>query len=109
MFCTSITESKAKLAFQKNILEGKGKGGEIMSKQEAVERFISRFSAIPTEWVKIVAEKSGDEFYGIMWGTMFIVNDSVDKRRIKALLKPVEDEEDESRHNFPPTIHRWLE
>jgi hypothetical protein len=30
-----------------------------------------------------------------MWGTMFIVNDSVDKRRIKALLKPVEDEEDE--------------
>jgi hypothetical protein len=30
-----------------------------------------------------------------MWGSMFIVNDSVDKRRIKALLKPVEDEEDE--------------
>lgn|SRR6267142_1390091 len=66
-----------------------------MSRHEAVERLINSFSAIPTEWVKIVAEKSGDGFYGIMWGTMFIVNDSVDKRRIKALLKPVEDVEDE--------------
>jgi hypothetical protein len=30
-----------------------------------------------------------------MWGTMFLVNDPVDKRRIQALLQPVEDEEDE--------------
>ena len=30
-----------------------------------------------------------------MWGTMFRVTDPVDKRGIQALLKPVEDEEDE--------------
>jgi hypothetical protein len=30
-----------------------------------------------------------------MWGTMFLVNDPVDKRRIKALVKPVDDPEDE--------------
>ena len=45
-----------------------------MNKQESVERLVNSFSAIPTEWVKIVAEKSGDEFYGIMWGTMFILD-----------------------------------
>jgi hypothetical protein len=45
--------------------------------------------------VKIVAEHTRAEFYGIMWGTMFLVNDPVDKRAILALLQPVEDEEDE--------------
>jgi hypothetical protein len=45
--------------------------------------------------VKIVAEHTGAEFYGIMWGTMFVVNDPVDKRAVQALLQPVEDEEDE--------------
>jgi hypothetical protein len=45
--------------------------------------------------VKIVAEHTGAEFYGIMWGTMFLVNDPVDKRAIQALLQPVTDEEDE--------------
>ena len=30
-----------------------------------------------------------------MWGTMFLVNDPVDKRRIHALLHPVTDEEDD--------------
>jgi hypothetical protein len=45
--------------------------------------------------VQIVAEQTGSEFYGIMWGTMFLVNDQVDKRRIQALLHPVTDEEDD--------------
>ena len=66
-----------------------------MTQHEAAERLVDSFSAIPTEWVKIVAEKTGSEFYGIMWGTMFLVNEPVDKRRIQALLKPVEDTEDE--------------
>ena len=30
-----------------------------------------------------------------MWGTMFLVNDPVDKERIQSLLHPVTDEEDE--------------
>jgi hypothetical protein len=30
-----------------------------------------------------------------MWGTMFLVNDPVDKERIHALLHPVTDEEDD--------------
>jgi hypothetical protein len=50
-----------------------------MTQHAAAERLINSFSAIPTEWVKIVAANTGDAFYGIMWGTMFIVNDSVDK------------------------------
>ena len=65
------------------------------TKYEAAERLVTGFSAIPTEWVKIVAQHTGSEFYGIMWGTMFVVNDPVDKRAIQALLQPVEDEEDE--------------
>jgi hypothetical protein len=45
--------------------------------------------------VKIIAAQTGAEFYGIMWGTMFLVNDPVDKERIQALLKPIDDPEDE--------------
>src|SRR5947199_7429773 len=72
------------------------KGGvKTTTKYEAAERLVDSFSAIPTEWVKIVAEHTGSEFYGIMWGTMFLVNDPVDKERIHALLHPVTDEEDE--------------
>jgi hypothetical protein len=70
-------------------------GGKTTTKYEAAERLVTGFSAIPTEWAQIVAEQTGAEFYGIMWGTMFLVNDPVDKRRIQALLQPVEDEEDE--------------
>ena len=66
-----------------------------MTQHEAAERLVNSFSAIPTEWVKIVASQTGAEFYGIMWGTMFLVNDPVDKQRIQALLQPVEDTEDE--------------
>jgi hypothetical protein len=74
-----------------------GGGREVnhMTKREAVERLVSSFSTIPTEWVKIIAEHTGAEFYGIMWGTMFLVNDPVDKDRIRSLLKPVEEETDE--------------
>jgi hypothetical protein len=72
------------------------KGGvKTTTKYEAAERLVDSFSAIPTEWVKIVAKQTGAEFYGIMWGTMFLVNDPVDKRWIKSLLHPVTDEEDE--------------
>jgi hypothetical protein len=53
---------------------------------------VDSFSAIPTEWVKIV---TGSPLYGIMWGTMFIVGDPVDKQRIHALRRPVTDEEDD--------------
>jgi hypothetical protein len=35
-----------------------------MTQHEAAERLVNSFSAIPTEWVKIVAEKTGSEFYG---------------------------------------------
>ena len=65
------------------------------TKYEAAARLVTSFSAIPTEWVKIVAAQTGAEFYGIMWGTMFLVNDPVDKRRIQAILQPVADEDDD--------------
>jgi hypothetical protein len=45
--------------------------------------------------VNIVAQHTGAEFNGVMWGTMFLVNDPVDKQRIQALLQPIVDEEDE--------------
>ena len=66
-----------------------------ITKHEAAERLVNSFSAIPTDWVHIVAERVGAEFYGMMWGTMFLVNDPVDKQRIHALLCPVTDEEDD--------------
>ena len=70
-------------------------GVKTTTKYEAAERLVTGFSAIPTAWVNIVAQHTGAEFYGIMWGTMFLVNDPVDKQRIKALLQPIEDEKDE--------------
>jgi hypothetical protein len=70
-------------------------GGKTTTKYEAAERLVDSFSAIPTEWVQIVAQHTGADFYGILWGTMFIVNDPVDKRWITSLLHPVMDEEDE--------------
>ena len=66
-----------------------------MTQHEAAERLVNGFSAIPTEWAKIIAEHTGAEFYGIMWGTMFLVNEPVDKRRIQALLQPVTNVKDE--------------
>jgi hypothetical protein len=66
-----------------------------MTKLEAVERLVDGFSQIPTDWVKIIAEKTGAEFYGIMWGTMFMVNNPFDRDHIKSLLRTVEDQEDE--------------
>ena len=66
-----------------------------MNKKEAVERLVDGFSGIQQEWVKAMAEKNGDEFYGIMWGTMWIVKDMIDKSRIEAMLKVVDDEDDE--------------
>jgi hypothetical protein len=45
--------------------------------------------------VQIVAQQTGSEFYGIMWGTMYLVNDPVDKRWITSLSHPVTDEEDD--------------
>ena len=66
-----------------------------MTKYQAAERLVDSFSAIPTEWVKIIAAQTGAEFYGIMWGTMFLVNEPVDKRWIKSLLQPVTNAKDE--------------
>lgn len=66
-----------------------------MNKREATEELVETFSAIPQEWVKIIAEHEGDEFYGIMWGTMWIVNNSTDISKIKSLLRTVTEEEDE--------------
>ncbi len=65
------------------------------TKYEAAQRLVESLAAIPTEWVTIVAEHTDAEFYGIMWGTMFLVNDPVDKEHIQALLRPVTDPEDE--------------
>ena len=72
-------------------------GKEVLTttKYEVAERLVTGFAAIPTEWVIIVAAHTGAEFYGIMWGTMFLVTDPVDKRGIQSLLKPVTDTEDE--------------
>jgi len=84
------------LGWQSGAGELPEKGGvNTTTKYEAAERLADSFSAIPTEWVKIVADRTGAEFYGIMWGTMFLVNDPVDRERIRALLHPVTDEEDE--------------
>ncbi len=67
-----------------------------MTKKEAAERLVNAMSAIPTNWIEIIAEKTGDEFYGIGWGTMFLVNNSIDKRKIEALLKtPTHEDEDD--------------
>lgn len=70
-----------------------------MSIEEAAKRLVDGFSAVPERWVKVVADSEGDEFNGVMWGTMFIVNDSVDKRRIESLLKD-EDEDSEMMGSF---------
>lgn len=46
-----------------------------MTKREAVEQFVqTRLSPIPTDWVKIVAEKY-DQYPTLpMWGTMWFVD-----------------------------------
>jgi len=66
-----------------------------MNKKEATQRLVDGFSSVPQDWVQAVSDKNGDDFYGVMWGTMFIVNDAVDERRIRDLLTPVTDEDDE--------------
>src|SRR5215470_11492335 len=66
------------------------RGWVTITKHEAAERLVDSFSAIPTEWVKIITHSP---LYGIMWGTVFIVNHPVDKERIQALLHRVTDEE----------------
>lgn len=45
-----------------------------MTKLQAIERMISEFSAVPLEWVKIVAEHNSDYPTLPMWGTMWIVD-----------------------------------
>ena len=64
-----------------------------MTKQEAVERLVNSFSNIPTSWVAKVAQDSEDSFIEPMWGTMFMVNDSVDKRNILALQHTNQDKD----------------
>ena len=51
-----------------------------MSKKEAVRRMIDEFSAIPTEWVKIIAEHEGNYPNLPMWRTMWIVDDMIGQR-----------------------------
>lgn len=46
-----------------------------MTKQEAVERLVSEFNAVPQEWVQIVAEHNGEYPTLPMWGTMWIVSE----------------------------------
>ena len=66
-----------------------------MTKKEAVEHLVNQFSGVPQDWVQAMAEKNGDEFYGIMWGTMWLVNNSIDIERIEKMLVPKNDEDDE--------------
>lgn len=53
-----------------------------MTKKEAIELMVSRdFSAVPEEWVKIVAEAKNVEIYAWpMWGTMWLVDDFIGKK-----------------------------
>jgi len=62
---------------------------------EAIERMVKEFSIVPQEWVRRLSETFGNNFYGVMWGWMFVVSNSVDRSRIEKHLHPVEDEDDE--------------
>ena len=61
--------------------------------QRAVRRLVENFAAVPERWARAVAKESGDEFFGVMWGTMFLVNNHVDQERILALLRDIDDED----------------
>lgn len=57
----------------------------------AAHRLVNGFSSVPMEWVKLAAKNDGDEcFAEPMWSTAFIVNDSVDRDRIEAMLVDTE-------------------
>lgn len=50
---------------------------------QAVRDFVGQFAAIPEYWIRCVAQECGDDFDGVMWDTMFLVNNSVDQRKIQ--------------------------
>ena len=60
---------------------------------QAIRDLVDGFSAIPERWARILADEYGDDFKGVMWGTMFLVNNYVDRERIFDLLRTVDDEE----------------
>jgi hypothetical protein len=52
-----------------------------MTKKEAIEAFVqNRFSPVPTEWVRIVAETHNEYVNLPMWGTMWQLDDCRGKR-----------------------------
>lgn len=56
----------------------------------AVHRLVDGFSAIPADWAQHVAEKvEGDAIAVPMWGTLFKVEDSCDRRGIEKLMRPM--------------------
>lgn len=64
-----------------------------MTKKEAIELFVSDLSAIPTEWVQIIAENKGLDIHAWpMWGTMFLCDDFIAEK----LTTRTESEENES-------------
>lgn len=45
-----------------------------MKKEEAITQMVSGFSAIPQEWVRIIAEEKHEYFNLPMWGTLWIMD-----------------------------------
>lgn len=83
-----------------------GKGD--LQYDRAVRDLVGQFAAIPQSWIHIVAEYFGDDFHGVMWGTMFVVSDSVDQWKIRKLLRSVEHDELGSFHEVPGTgVFAW--
>lgn len=75
---------------------------------QAVRDLVGQFAAIPEYWIRCVAQECGDDFDGVMWDTMFLVNNSVDQRKIRDLLRPVDDEALGSVHEISTTgIFAW--
>lgn len=66
-----------------------------MTKQEAVKLFIEReFNSVPTTWVEAIAEHvDGNPINPPMWGTMFIVDDTIGSQllALSELVKLSED------------------
>lgn len=52
-----------------------------MERRQAIELFVQReFSAIPTEWVRVIEEDAGGCSALPMWGDMWIVSDFLGER-----------------------------
>ena len=60
----------------------------------AVHRLVDSFSLIPTRWIQELAHSKENYLTFPMWGTLFMPNDPCDVRRIDALCRAIECEDD---------------